>query len=138
MDRMSSIDQLVEASIYVDDLEKAIVFYRDVLCLESIGIEPGRHAFFKVGQGVLLIFVPAATQRGGDAPPHGAIGPGHVALGIPAGTIPEWRARLETVGVVIEKQTDWPKGSTSIYFRDPAGNSVELITPGLWGLPSGY
>ena len=27
---------------------------------------------------------------------------------------------------------------TSLYVRDPAGNSVELITPGLWGLPSGW
>ncbi len=25
-----------------------------------------------------------------------------------------------------------------LYFRDPAGNSVELITPGVWGLPSGW
>jgi catechol 2,3-dioxygenase-like lactoylglutathione lyase family enzyme len=135
---MSSIDHLVEASIYVDDLEKAIVFYRDVLCLESIGVEPGRHAFFKVGQGVLLIFVPAVTSRPGDIPAHGATGPGHVALGIPEGAIAEWRARLEKVGIAIEKQIEWPKGPTSIYFRDPAGNSIELITPGLWGLPSGY
>jgi catechol 2,3-dioxygenase-like lactoylglutathione lyase family enzyme len=135
---MSSIDHLVEASIYVDDLEKAIVFYRDVLCLESVGVEPGRHAFFKVGQGILLVFLPAATSQPGEVPPHGAIGPGHVALGIPEGAIPEWRERLEKVGIAIEKQIDWPKGSVSIYFRDPAGNSVELMTPGLWGLPSGY
>jgi hypothetical protein len=27
---------------------------------------------------------------------------------------------------------------TAVYFRDPAGNSVELITPGLWGLPGGW
>jgi TfoX/Sxy family transcriptional regulator of competence genes len=26
----------------------------------------------------------------------------------------------------------------SLYFRDPAGNSVELVTPGVWGLPSGW
>src|SRR4029077_18016396 len=26
----------------------------------------------------------------------------------------------------------------SIYFRDPAGNLVELVTPGIWGLPSGW
>lgn len=29
-------------------------------------------------------------------------------------------------------------GGKSIYFRDPAGNSVELVTPGIWGLPSGW
>jgi catechol 2,3-dioxygenase-like lactoylglutathione lyase family enzyme len=24
------------------------------------------------------------------------------------------------------------------YFRDPSGNLVELLTPGVWGLPSGW
>ncbi len=28
-------------------------------------------------------------------------------------------------------------GGKSMYFRDPAGNSVELFTPGIWGLPRG-
>ena len=40
--------------------------------------------------------------------------------------------------VPIELETDWPRGGHSLYFRDPAGNSVELITPGLWGLASGW
>jgi catechol 2,3-dioxygenase-like lactoylglutathione lyase family enzyme len=31
-----------------------------------------------------------------------------------------------------------PKGGKSLYLRDPAGNSVELVTPGVWGLPSGW
>ncbi len=39
-------------------------------------------------------------------------------------------------GVEIEKEVEWPKGGTSLYFRDPAGSSVELVTRGLWGLPS--
>jgi len=26
----------------------------------------------------------------------------------------------------------WPRGGTSLYFRDPAGHLVELATPGLW------
>jgi hypothetical protein len=39
---------------------------------------------------------------------------------------------------VIEKEFGWPRGGRSIYFRDPAGNSVELVTPGLWGSPGGW
>ena len=39
---------------------------------------------------------------------------------------------------IIEKEVEWPKGGRSLYFRDPAGNSVELVTPGVWGLPSGW
>ena len=40
--------------------------------------------------------------------------------------------------VEIEHEEAWPRGGHSLYFRDPAGNSVELITPGVWGLPSGW
>jgi len=50
----------------------------------------------------------------------------------------EWKKHLADHGVEIEKEVEWPKGGKSIYFRDPAGNSVELATRGLWGLPGGW
>ena len=46
-----------------------------------------------------------------------------------------WRERLAAKGVAIEKEVDWPGGGRSIYFRDPAGNSVELASPRIWRLP---
>jgi catechol 2,3-dioxygenase-like lactoylglutathione lyase family enzyme len=49
---------VVETAIYVDDLDVAEAFYRDVLELEVIGKEAGRHVFFRVGDGVLLISCP--------------------------------------------------------------------------------
>jgi catechol 2,3-dioxygenase-like lactoylglutathione lyase family enzyme len=48
--------------------------------------------------------------------------------------MPQWRAHLEGRGVEIESQVEWPNGGRSIYFRDPAGNSVEIATPELWEL----
>ena len=36
--------------------------------------------------------------------------------------------------VSIEAEVEWPNGGFSIYLRDPAGNSVELATPSIWGL----
>jgi catechol 2,3-dioxygenase-like lactoylglutathione lyase family enzyme len=39
----------------------------------------------------------------------------------------DWRERLAANGIAIEHEQDWPQGTHSIYFRDPAGNSVELI-----------
>ena len=65
-------------------------------------------------------------------------GPGHTTLGIPADAFDTWRNRLEAHGVRIEKEPTWPRGGRLLYFRDPAGNSVELVTPGCWGLPSGW
>jgi catechol 2,3-dioxygenase-like lactoylglutathione lyase family enzyme len=137
--RMDEIRNLVETSAYVDDLDRAERFYRDVLGLTVLGREVGRHVFFRVGEGdVLLLFSPDETLKGLTLPAHGARGPGHFALGIDADALDAWRRRLSDNGVAIEKEMDWPRGGHSLYFRDPAGNSVELITPGLWGLPTGW
>jgi catechol 2,3-dioxygenase-like lactoylglutathione lyase family enzyme len=138
MDPSVEIVAVVETAIYVDDLDRAEAFYRDVLGLEVIGREAGRHVFFRVGDGVLLAFNPEATLRGDMLPPHGARGPGHFALGVRAEALDDWRTRLEGHGVVIEKEVEWPWGGRSLYFRDPVGNSVEVVTPGLWGLPGGW
>jgi catechol 2,3-dioxygenase-like lactoylglutathione lyase family enzyme len=136
---MSPIRTLVETSAYVDDLDQAERFYGDVLGLEWMGKESGRHVFFRVGEDdVLLLFLADATIKGEHLPAHGARGPGHFALGIDADALDSWRRRLEAHGVAIEHETTWPAGGHSLYFRDPAGNSVELITPGVWGLPSGW
>lgn len=129
---------LVEAAVYVEDLEAAETFYREVLGLELVGKEPGRHVFFRAGPSMLLVFNADQTLRGTTLPSHGARGPGHFALGIAEDTISQWRGHLEEHGIRIEKEMHWPSGGQSLYFRDPAGNSVELITPGCWGLPSGW
>jgi catechol 2,3-dioxygenase-like lactoylglutathione lyase family enzyme len=135
---MLRVEAIVETALYANDLGAAEAFYRDVLGLEVIGREEGRHVFFRVGDGVLLAFDPETTLRGDTLPSHGARGPGHFALGIHAEARDAWRLRLEERGVTIEKEVTWPRGGHSIYFRDPAGNLVELITPGLWGLPGGW
>lgn len=44
-----------------------------------------------------------------------------------------WRAHLLDCQVPIEMEVEWPEGGRSIYFRDPAGNSVELAPPTMWG-----
>ena len=43
-----------------------------------------------------------------------------------------WEETLAAHAVAIEGRTDWPRGGTSIYFRDPDGHLLELATPGLW------
>lgn len=134
-----NIQAVIETAVYVDDLDQAETFYRDVLGLPVLGKEPGRHVFFRVGtSNVLLAFLPDATLKGDQLPAHGTKGPGHFALGIAAGDLDAWRQRLTEKGVGIEKEVTWPRGGKSIYFRDPVGNSVELVTPGVWGLPSGW
>jgi catechol 2,3-dioxygenase-like lactoylglutathione lyase family enzyme len=132
------IKAVVETAIYVDDIRAAEISYRTVLGLSVIGEEPDRHVFFQVGEAsVLLAFRADATLKGDQLPAHGARGPGHFALGVEAESFDAWRKLLEGHGVSIEKEVEWPRGGRSLYVRDPAGNSVELVTPGVWGLPSG-
>jgi catechol 2,3-dioxygenase-like lactoylglutathione lyase family enzyme len=136
---MNAIRCIVEAAIYTDDLEAAEIFYRDVLGLPFLGKETGRHVFFEAGeQQVLLVFCPAGTLKGDRLPAHGTRGPGHVALGIALQDLHEWRERLARHQVQIEHEQIWERGGRSLYFRDPGGNSIELVTPGVWGLPSGW
>jgi catechol 2,3-dioxygenase-like lactoylglutathione lyase family enzyme len=133
------IKAIIETAIYVDDLQATEAFYRTVLGLAVIGKEPGRHVFFQAGDAsVLLAFRPETTLKGDQLPPHGASGSGHFALGIEAQSLDAWRKLLQDNGVAIEKEVEWPRGGRSLYFRDPAGNLGELITPGIWGLPSGW
>ncbi len=133
------INAVVETAIYVADLQATETFYGTILGLRVIGKEPGRHVFFQVGEGsVLLAFLAEATLKGDKLLPHGATGPGHFALGIDAESFDAWWKLLQGHGVTIEKEVEWPRGGKSLYFRDPAANLVELVTPGVWGLPSGW
>ena len=124
---------LHEAALYVDDLTAAERFWRR-LGLQLVGKQPGRHVFFRAGRDMLLLFDAAATSDSGDVPSHGADGPGHVALDVPdTDALDAWREHLGVAGVEIEHEQIWPSGGRSLYFRDPGGNSVELITRGSWG-----
>ena len=138
-DTVPPIEAVVETAVYAADLGAAESFYAGILGLAVIGREPDRHVFFRVGAaGVLLVFDPRTTLKGGELPPHGATGPGHFALGVRPEALDDWRLHLSACGVAVEKEFAWPRGGRSLYLRDPAGNSVELLTPGVWSTPAGW
>ncbi len=131
---------ILETVLYATQLDRAVEFYRDVIGLTPFVREANRHVFFRCGHAVLLLFNPDTTSTvqttvgGASIPLHGARGAGHVAFGVTAAELPGWRAHLTACGVAIEADVEWPSGGRSIYVRDPAGNSVELATPSVWGL----
>jgi catechol 2,3-dioxygenase-like lactoylglutathione lyase family enzyme len=133
-DQHPPLEGVHEAALYCDDLEGAERFWRR-LGLPLVGRAEGRHVFFRAGRDLLLVFDPRSTQRSpGAVPPHGATGSGHVALSVPdPDALESWRRRLEAADVPVEAETTWPAGGRSLYFRDPAGNSIEFITRGSWG-----
>ena len=132
--------RVLESCLYAEDLSTAARFYADVLQLEPFARAEGRHVFFRCGPGVFLLFAPAVTTHtpgavgGVPVPAHGATGPGHVAFAIGDDALDAWRGRLQAHGVPIEAEIAWPRGGRSLYVRDPAGNSVELASPRIWGL----
>jgi catechol 2,3-dioxygenase-like lactoylglutathione lyase family enzyme len=56
----------------------------------------------------------------------------HVGFAIAAEELSSWEARLAAHGVAIESRARWTRGGRSVYFRDPDGHSLELVTPGTW------
>lgn len=124
-----------ETVLYASHLDAAVRFYAHVL-----GLEPFRESVGAAGRGlrlpggaVLLLFDPERSIKPGrDVPSHGAIGPGHVCFAIAPGTYGEWVGHVRASGVEIEQEMDWPGGARSAYFRDPAGNSVELMEGDYW------
>ena len=140
MEKKLSSLAILETCLYVDDLDAAEKFYRDVLGLEFLMREEGRHVFFRCNGSMLLIFNPQRTRIDNPAgnpseiPRHGAVGEGHIAFSAPASELEDWKKRLGEAGVSIESEVEWPNGNRSFYFRDPSGNSLEIAVRGLWGL----
>lgn len=125
------VDRVVETGIYVEDLVGARRFYESVLGLEYVSGEAGRHVFLKAGKTMLLLFRAERTLEEKKLPPHGAAGSQHFALQVRDEDFDAWKGRLQGMGVTVEKEVSWGR-SRSVYFRDPDGNLVELITEGNW------
>ena len=129
------VERILETCLYVEDLAAAVSFYQDVLGLELVDRGEDHFAFFRCRDAVFLLFVPSwASMEIRDVPAHGSLGSGHVAFRIDLNEVDAWRQALRQGGISIEKEIAWPGGGFSVYFRDPAGNSVELATPEIWGL----
>lgn len=131
------IEGVVESALYFDDLPAATAFYRDVLRLRVM-TAGDRLVALDAGAGtVLLLFrrgatLPGVRWPGGNIPPHDGAGPLHVALGVARGDLPAWERWLTAHGVAVDGRAQWDRGGRSLYFRDPGGHSVELVSPGTW------
>jgi catechol 2,3-dioxygenase-like lactoylglutathione lyase family enzyme len=129
------VRRVLETCLYAQDLAESARFYERVLGLRVHSRVEGRHAFFRCGDAMFLLFDPARTSEpAGSVPPHGARGAGHVAFAVADADIGAWREHLGRCDVEIESEVEWPAGGRSLYLRDPAGNSVELASPRMWSI----
>jgi catechol 2,3-dioxygenase-like lactoylglutathione lyase family enzyme len=127
---------VVETCINVTHVDRAREFYQSLFGFEAMAGDD-RFCAFRVEKDVLLLFKENASETsvklpGGVIPPHATQGAGHFALAIATDDLEGWRVRLREYGVAIESKVRWERGGTSLYFRDPDNNLVELATPGVW------
>ncbi len=129
------IKAVLESCLYGRNLDAMAQFYSNILKLQLFSKEPGRHIFYRCGKGMYLIFNPDITnQQDAELPAHGNAGNGHLAFAVAPADISTWQTHLEKNQVEIELMKTWPGGGISLYFRDPAGNSIEITSADIWGI----
>ena len=125
---MLRLDHLV---IAVSDWERSTAFYRDVLGAEVVALDRNRVAF-RFGAQQLNVHGPGSTPEPRARTP---VAPGNSDLCFEwVGEAEDSVAHLQAHGVEIELGPDARTGArgtgTSVYFRDPDGTLLELISYG--------
>ncbi len=128
------VNGILETSLYVESPARSAEFYRRVFGFEPL--EPGeplndetRLCPMRAGdRSVLLLFKKGATA---DTDASGAI---HIAFGIARCDLPAWERWLKEQGISIELRKTWKYGGEALYFRDPDGHLLEVVTPGVWNI----
>lgn len=134
---MPALGRVLETSLYVDNLPRSIRFYQRIFGFDQLMADDRFCALNVQSLQVLLLFRKHATTEpvvtpGGIIPPHDGDGQTHLAFTISLESEKEWIDHLNAAGVAIESRVAWPRGGFSIYFRDPDGHLIELVTPGCW------
>jgi catechol 2,3-dioxygenase-like lactoylglutathione lyase family enzyme len=135
---MPSLNGVLETSLYVDDLDRASRFYEDLFGLSRVIEGDARlRAYSVAGRSVLLLFKRGASNCVTQLPfgkmgPHDGSGSLHLAFSISIEDLSGWEKVLADRGIAVESRVQWPRGGTSLYFRDPDNHLVELATPGVW------
>ena len=131
---MSEFDGVLETALYHEPSEREQMerFYAELLGLPVVARWPDGVAL-RVGAGVLLLFDRAGlAQREGPIADHGTRGPGHACLVTDGERYEAARERVAADGVEITHEHEWDGGGRSFYFRDPAGNLIEVADRDLW------
>jgi catechol 2,3-dioxygenase-like lactoylglutathione lyase family enzyme len=123
------LEAVLETVLYYEAAveEEVERFYRDDLGLRRVS-RFGDGMVFRLGESLLLLFDAAKTSaRPDERSRHGASGSVHACFLATAGEYDRWKRELD----VLEEVT-WPAGVRSFYFRDPAGNLLEVAEGDLW------
>ena len=128
------VNGILETSLYVESAARSAEFYGRVFGFEPL--EPGETLNHETrlwpmragDRSVLLLFKKGATP---DTDAAGAI---HIAFGIARSDLSTWEQWLAEQSISIELRKTWKYGAEALYFRDPDGHLLEVVTPGVWSI----
>jgi catechol-2,3-dioxygenase len=130
-----SVSGVLETALYVESAARSAAFYERIFGFTVI--EPAmnelndstRLCAMRAGdRSVLLLFRKGATK---DTDAKGSI---HVAFAIARTELVAWEEWLGTQQIAIESRMKWKYGGEALYFRDPDGHLLEVVTPGVWSI----
>ena len=121
-----------ELALWVNDLDRAVAFYRDYLGFEVQEIDPGKNAFLKSGDLLLVLFVPHPdpgtklardylTRTGGA---RGEVY--HVAFRLDASELDAYCLWLRDAGMDVSGPINFDSGRRSYFVEDPDEHYIEL------------
>lgn len=116
--KVTGIDHVV---IWTSDLKRAKDFYIGLLGM-TVAHESDWQSFLHCGKQQLALF----QIREGQNDAGGEQEMNHMALRLEAGEYEEVKARLEGAGF---KVTGRPSDDRCIYFNDPDGHRLQVLTP---------
>jgi catechol 2,3-dioxygenase-like lactoylglutathione lyase family enzyme len=122
----------VSVRYFVDDVDTAIGFYRDLLGFEVVMHPAPPFAMLARGDLRLLLSAPGGGPGGGAAMPDGRLPEpgGWNRFQIEVDDLDAEVARLRGAGASFRNEIVEGVGGRQILVDDPAGNCVELFEPG--------
>jgi len=129
---IDSATRIGHVHLKVADLDRALVFWRDVLGFEVTQRYGAQAVFLSAGGYHHHIGLNTWESRGGTPPARGATGLYHVAILYPTrAALADALRRLIEADVPLDGAADHGV-SEALYLRDPDGNGVELA----WDRPA--
>jgi catechol 2,3-dioxygenase-like lactoylglutathione lyase family enzyme len=117
---------LSELILRVADVPRSVAFYRDVVGLTVEKTDSPTWAWLWTGPPGSLPRLGLTSRPLSYGASHCG-GPAHFAIAIPRHAIPAEKARLESLGVIVEGPITFDFWQAdSIYFSDPDDHRVEL------------
>jgi lactoylglutathione lyase len=127
---MSILSNSVHTGLFVENIEKMVQFYRDILGFET-DWDGGLYASFTVKDGGLFMFDRKQFADAMHQPYYSVKGTNltmEIGIGVPTkADVDQEYARLMALGVpCVQEPQDQPWGQRNFWITDPEGNYIEV------------